>query len=88
MNKRQAKKREKREKILLDIWGYFMTYKEQREMQREYHENVIVNTYYRNSNDFSDLEELEAILGIPFERREYRYNYPNRFRFRTIEKLK
>lgn len=85
MNKRKRKKREKREKMLLDIWGYPMTYKEQREMERSYHE-YHVSVYCRNQGYDYEAEEYANIIGIPYVYRKLEYHYPNRFRWRKIDR--
>lgn len=41
MNKRQAKKRRKLEEEQFSIWGYLMSYREQRETERNYHEYIV-----------------------------------------------
>ena len=86
MNKRRKKKKLKYESNCEKIWGYVMTYAELKEMKRSYHETVIVQHNYRNISDFADIEEFSTILGVPFEKQENIYNYPNRFRFRTLRK--
>lgn len=87
MNKRQAKKKQKFEEYYLDVWGCVMSYAELKKMQRSYHENVVVQNDYRGITDYSDLEELSSILGIPYEIPQNNYNYPNRLRFHTIRKV-
>lgn len=89
MNKRQAKKRRKLEEEQLSVYGYLMTYREQREAERQYHE-YIVSVEYRstsdNSDDYLDSMELASILGITYEKLDYKYKYPNRFRTRNFHK--
>lgn len=88
MNKRQAKKRRKLEEEQLSIWGYLMTYREQRKAERQYHE-YIVSIEFRSTSDNSDdldYRELANILGITYEKQEYKYKYPNRFRLRNFHK--
>lgn len=86
MNKRQAKKKRIYESECEEIWGYVMSYSELRKMDRGYHEVVVVQQNYRNTTDYSDLEELSNILGIPCEIPQNNYHYPNRLRIHTIEK--
>ena len=38
MNKRQVKKKEKRENRQIEIWGYPMSYRENKKMERKYRE--------------------------------------------------
>lgn len=89
MNKRQAKKKRKLKEKQYDIWGCSMTYREQRKMERQYHE-YIVSTECRstsdNSDDYLDSMELADILGITYEKQEYKYKYPNRFRMKNFHK--
>lgn len=85
MNKRQAKKKRTFGEEQYDIWGYPMSYNEQRQVERQYHE-YIVTTEYRNITDDSDAEELASILGITYQKQERRYTYPNRLRIRNIHK--
>ena len=84
MNKRQAKKKEKRENKLLDVWGYPMSYREEKQVKRCYHEHI-VSVEFRNIKDDYDCE-LASILGITYRKEENRYHYPNRFRFRTYDR--
>lgn len=88
MNKRQAKKRRKIEEEQLSIWGYLMTYREQREAERNYHEYIVSIECRSTSDNSDDLEyrELANILGITYEKQEYKYKYPNRFRMRNFHK--
>lgn len=69
------------------IWGYVMPYSELRKMERSYHKTVVVQQNYRNITDYSDLEELSSLWGIPYEIPEKNYHYPNRLRFHTIRKV-
>ncbi len=87
MNKRQSKKKDKYETYCEDVWGCVMSYAELKKMQRSYHENVVVQHNYRCITDYSDLEELSSILGIPYEIQKNNYHYPNRLRFHTIRKV-
>ena len=87
MNKRQSKKKRTYEDYCEDIWGYVMSYAELRKMQRSYHETIVVEHNYRSITDYSGLEELSSILGIPYEIPQNNYRYPNRLRFHTIRKF-
>lgn len=86
MNKRQAWKKYKYEEQCEKIWGYVMSYSELRKEKRLHHEEI-VQEYYRNSNDYSELEELSMILDISFEPQPKTYHYPNRARHRNREKV-
>lgn len=87
MNRRQKKKKHNYEIDCEEIWGYVMPYAELRKMKRSYHENVVVQHEFRTITDFSDIEELSSILGIPYEIQEKNYHYPNRFRYKTYRKI-
>ena len=87
MNNRKRKKREKRKKMLLEIWGYPMTYKEQREMQRRYHEYVVSVECRNNGYDY-EAEEFANIIGVPYVYEKLKYHYPNRFRWRKINECR
>ena len=63
MNKRRRKKENKRKEMLYEVWGYDMSYRERKVMERQYHEFVIVRDY-RNIDYTEELEELSSILGI------------------------
>lgn len=86
MNKRQHKKENKRKEMLLEIWGYDMSYQEKKVMERQYHEEVIVKDY-RHIDYTEELEELSSILGIPYKVEKINYKYPNRMRFRALNKI-
>lgn len=87
MNNRKRKKKEKREKILVEIWGYPMSYKEQREMERSYHE-YNVSTRCRNIGYDYEAEELANIIGVSYLYEKLEYHYPNRFRWRKIDRCR
>ena len=76
MNKRQSKKKEQREKKLLDAWGYPMSYREEKQMERGYHE-YIVNAEFRNRSYDSFVSDFGIIPRV------CDYYYPNRFRIMT-----
>lgn len=86
MNKRRLKKENKRKEMLLEVWGYDMSYREKKVMERQYHEDVIVKDY-RNIDYTKELEELSSILGIPYKVEKINYKYPNRMRFRALNKI-
>lgn len=88
MNKRQAKKRRKIEEEQLSIWGYLMSYQEQREAERQYHEYIVSQECRSTSDNSDDLDSIELanILGITYEKQEYKYKYPNRFRLRNFHR--
>ena len=86
MNKRKKKKKISYESDCEEIWGYVMSYKELKRQERMYHEDVIVNHYYRNCDDSDEYEELSCILGIPFENSKEKFSYPNRFRYKTLRR--
>ena len=88
MNRRQKKKKHDYEEKCQEIWGYVISYAEFKYMERNYHENVIVQHNYRTITDFSDIEELSNILGIQYEnQKNIKYHYPNRFRYKTYRKI-
>lgn len=84
MNKRKKKKRIVYESDCEERWGYIMSYKELKKQERMYHEDVVVNHYYRNTDNSDEYEEVSCILGIPFENNKKKYLYPNRVRCKTI----
>ena len=63
MNKRRRKKENKRKEMLYEVWGYDMSYRERKVMERQYHEFVIVRDY-RNIDYTEELEELSSILEL------------------------
>ena len=85
MNKRRRKKENKRKEMLYEVWGYDMSYRERKVMERQYHEFVIVRDY-RNIDYTEELEELSSILGIPYRVENNNYIYLNRMRVRTLNK--
>ena len=85
MNKRQRKKENKRKEMLYEVWGYDMSYRERKVMERQYHEFVIVGAY-RNIDYTEELEELSSITGIPYKIENNNYKYPNRMRVRLLNK--
>ena len=60
MNKRRRKKENKRKEMLYEVWGYDMSYRERKVMERQYHEFVIVGAH-RNIDYTEELEELSSI---------------------------
>lgn len=86
MNNRQRKKKVNHESHCKAVWGYVLSYRELKEVGREYHENTIVPNNYRNKFDNEELEELARILGIPAmtSQLQKRCPYPNRLRFKTL----
>ena len=86
MNKRKKKKRNAHGSDCEEIWGYVMSYKELKRQERMYHEDVIVNHFYRNCDDSDEYEELACILGVTFENNKEKYIYPNRFRYKTLRR--
>ena len=87
MNKRRRKKENKRKEKLLDVWGWDMSYRERKVMEREYHENVIVKGF-RNIDYTEQIEELSIIWGIPYKVEDSNYKYPNRMRVKTLNKIR
>lgn len=87
MNKRKKKKRNAYRSDCEEIWGYVMSYRELKRQERMYHEDVIVNHYYRNCNYYDEYEEFSSILGIHFEYNKEKYLYPNRLRYNTLTRL-
>ena len=85
MNIRQKKKKHNYEANCEEIWGYVMPYAELKKMKRSYHEYLVAHDC-RTVTDFSDMEELASILDITFEKQEFVYHYPNRFRIKTFDK--
>lgn len=85
MNKRRRKKENKRKEMLYEVWGYDMSYRERKVMERQYHEIVIVRDY-RNIDYTEELEELSSITGIPYKVENNNYKYPNRMRVRALRR--
>lgn len=85
MNKRQAKKKKKCEEKQIEIWGWPMSYKEQRRLERAWHENNVVNNYRNKAYDY-ELEEIASMIGATYVHEDNMYKYPNRMRFKTLMK--
>lgn len=85
LNQRKKKKKVIYESDCKEIWGYVMSYKELKMLERMYHEYIIINHHYR-SGDNSD-EELSYILGITSEGSKEKFIYPNRFRHKTLRRF-
>ena len=71
--------------MLYEVWGYDMSYRERKVMERQYHEFVIVRDY-RNIDYTEELEELSSITGIPYKVENNNYKYPNRMRVRALRR--
>lgn len=83
MNKRKKKKKNAYGSDCEEIWGYVMPYKELKRKERMYHEDVIVNHYYRNCDNTDEFEDLACACG---ESNKEKYIYPNRFRYKTLRR--
>ena len=84
MNKRQKKKKNKRQEMLTECFGYPLSYKEEKEYIKEHHE-YIVSCYFRNKGYDYEAEEYAAIIGVPFQYEPIKYHYPNRTRLKAME---
>lgn len=70
--------------MMLEECGYDMSYRDKRIIKRQYHEDIVVANDYRKKDCEEELEELSAILGIPYMIDNNNYKYPNRMRIRQL----
>jgi len=87
MNKRQSKKKQKRERYLINGLGFPVTYREEREWSRAHHE-YLVSICCRNRLLNKVDTMMAEIIGIPYKYGENSYKYPNRGARKALKKAR